>query len=124
MNGVAVARGPGSRRRAVSPWPFATPGIRVQRGIGETIVEMCPGGHLLPFWGSRLNTSFGRRIPQPMRYLEYKVVEEMNRELFEKAINDLIQQGWEPHGTLLILPRHDNEIANALFQAMVKIDRG
>jgi len=58
-----------------------------------------------------------------MRYLEYKVVEEVNIERFERAINELIRDGWEPHGQLLILPRHDNEIADGLFQAMVKIKR-
>lgn len=58
-----------------------------------------------------------------MRYLEYRIVEEVNRERFEKAVNDLLHQGWEPHGQLIILPRHDNEIADGLFQVMVKIER-
>ena len=58
-----------------------------------------------------------------MKYLAYKVVEEVNLERFEKAANALIAEGWEPHGALIILPRHDNEIADGLFQAMVKIDR-
>lgn len=58
-----------------------------------------------------------------MRYLEYKVVEEVNLERFEKLINGLIGDGWEPHGPLIILPRHDNEIADGLFQAMVRVDR-
>jgi hypothetical protein len=58
-----------------------------------------------------------------MRYLQYKVVEEVNRERFERAVNELLQQGWEPHGQLVILPRHDNEIADGLFQVMVKVQR-
>ncbi len=58
-----------------------------------------------------------------MRYLDYKVVKEVNLENFERAINELIRDGWEPHGQLLILPRHDNEISDGLFQAMVKIKR-
>lgn len=58
-----------------------------------------------------------------MHYLEYKVVEEVNLERFERTINELIRAGWEPHGPLIILPRHDNEIADGLFQAMVKIER-
>jgi hypothetical protein len=58
-----------------------------------------------------------------MHYLEYKIVEEVNLERFEKIINGLIRDGWEPHGQLLILPRHDNEIADGLFQAMVKVSR-
>lgn len=58
-----------------------------------------------------------------MRYLEYKIVEEVNRERFEKAVNDLIRQDWEPHGPLIILPRHDNEIADGLFQVMVRVQR-
>jgi hypothetical protein len=57
-----------------------------------------------------------------MKYLAYKIVEEVSVERFEKSINDLLRQGWEPHGSLLILPRHDDEIAHGLFQAMVKID--
>jgi hypothetical protein len=58
-----------------------------------------------------------------VKYQGYKVVEEVNLERFERAINDLIQAGWEPHGAPLILPRHDNEIADGLFQAMVRVDR-
>ena len=30
-----------------------------------------------------------------MRYLEYKIVEEVNVGRFEQAINDLIRKGWE-----------------------------
>ena len=58
-----------------------------------------------------------------MKYLEYKVVEEVNLERFQSAINALIREGWEPHGQPIILPRHDNEIADGLFQAMVKVAR-
>ncbi len=58
-----------------------------------------------------------------MKYLEYKIVEEVNNERFEKAINELLQRGWEPHGNLSILPRHDDEIADGLFQAMVRVQR-
>ncbi len=58
-----------------------------------------------------------------MKYLEYKIVEEVNNERFEKAINELLQRGWEPHGNLIILPRHDDEIADGLFQAMVRVQR-
>jgi len=56
-----------------------------------------------------------------MRYLEYKVVEEITVERFEKTINELIRQGWEPHGQLVILPRQSTDIADGLFQAMVKV---
>ena len=58
-----------------------------------------------------------------MKYLAYKIVEEVSVERFEFAVNELIRQGWEPHGSFMILPRHDNEIADGLFQAMVKTDR-
>jgi hypothetical protein len=58
-----------------------------------------------------------------VKYLEYKVVEEVNLERFERAINELLGKGWEPYGHLLILPRHDNEIADGMFQAMVRVDR-
>jgi hypothetical protein len=44
-------------------------------------------------------------------------------ERFDAAINGLLRQGWEPHGSLIILPRHDQEIADGLFQAMVKVQR-
>ncbi len=57
-----------------------------------------------------------------MKYIEYKIVEEVNVGRFEQTINELIRQGWEPHGSLIILPRHDDEIADGLFQAMVKVD--
>ncbi len=50
-----------------------------------------------------------------MRYLEYKIVEEVDIERFERVINELIRDGWEPHGQLIILPRHENEIADGLF---------
>jgi len=58
-----------------------------------------------------------------MKYLEYKVVQEVNIERFDRAINDLLRQGWEPHGSLIILPRHDEEIADGIFQAMVRVAR-
>jgi hypothetical protein len=58
-----------------------------------------------------------------MKYLEYKVVEDVSIERFERAINELIRQGWEPHGQPLILPRHSDEIAHGLFQAMVRVTR-
>ena len=58
-----------------------------------------------------------------MKYLEYKVVQEVNIERFDRAINDLLRQGWEPHGSLIILPRHDEEIADGIFQAMVRVVR-
>ena len=58
-----------------------------------------------------------------MKFLAYKIVEEVNVERFERTINELIRAGWEPHGALSILPRHDNEIADGLFQVMVKIQR-
>ena len=58
-----------------------------------------------------------------MRTLEYKIVEEVNRLRFEQSVNALIREGWEPHGQLIILPRHDNEIADGLFQAMVRVER-
>ncbi|MDB6168693.1 MAG: hypothetical protein JWM88_1557 [Verrucomicrobia bacterium] len=59
-----------------------------------------------------------------MKYLEYKIVEEVNRDRLEREVNQLLRTGWEPHGHLIILPRHDNEIADGLFQAMVRVDRG
>ena len=59
-----------------------------------------------------------------MKYLGYKIIEEVDRERFEQTINQLFRDGWEPHGSLIILPRHDNEIADPFFQALVKIDRG
>jgi len=58
-----------------------------------------------------------------MRYLEYKVIEEVNVERFMKAVNDLIKEGWEPHGPFIVVPRHDNEISDGLYQAMVRVDR-
>ena len=58
-----------------------------------------------------------------MRYLEYKVVEEVNVERFMKAVNALIAEGWEPHGQFIVVPRHDNEIADGLYQAMVRVQR-
>jgi hypothetical protein len=58
-----------------------------------------------------------------MKYLEYKVVEEVSVEHFERAINELIRQGWEPHGPMQILPRHEGGISDGLFQAMVKVSR-
>ena len=58
-----------------------------------------------------------------MKYLEYKVVQEVNIERFDRAINELLRQGWEPHGSLIILPRHDEEIADGIFQAMVRVTR-
>lgn len=58
-----------------------------------------------------------------MKYLEYKIVQEVSIERFDAAINGLLRQGWEPHGSLIILPRHDQEIADGLFQAMVKVQR-
>ena len=58
-----------------------------------------------------------------MKYLEYKIVEEVNPERFVHIINDHIRQGWEPQGNLLIMPRHDNEISDGFFQAMVRIQR-
>ena len=58
-----------------------------------------------------------------MKYLEYKIVEEVNVEQFVRAINELMRQGWEPHGNLVIVPRHDNEIADGFFQPMVKVQR-
>ena len=58
-----------------------------------------------------------------MKYLEYKIVEEVNLERLVRAINELVREGWEPHGNLVILPRHDDEISDALFQPMVKIER-
>ena len=58
-----------------------------------------------------------------MKYLEYKIVQEVSIDRFDSAINGMLSQGWEPHGSLIILPRHDQEIADGLFQAMVKIQR-
>ena len=58
-----------------------------------------------------------------MQYLEYKVIEDVDLERFTQAINELIRQGWEPHGSFIILPRHDSELADGLFQAMVKVRR-
>jgi len=58
-----------------------------------------------------------------MKYLEYKIVEEASVERFERAINELIGRGWEPHGQLIILPRHNDEIGHGLFQAMVRVER-
>ena len=58
-----------------------------------------------------------------MKYLEYKIVEEVNIERLIRAINELIHKGWEPHGNLLVVPRHDEEIGDVLFQPMVKIER-
>lgn len=58
-----------------------------------------------------------------MKFLEYKLVEEVNIGRFERTINELIRAGWEPHGALIIVPRHDNGIADGLFQAMVRIQR-
>lgn len=58
-----------------------------------------------------------------MKYLEYKIVEEVNVERFVRTINELIRQGWEPHGSLFLLPRHDNEIADGFYQPMVRIER-
>lgn len=58
-----------------------------------------------------------------MKYLEYKIVQEVNIERFDATINELLRHGWEPHGSLIILPRHDQEIADGLFQAMVKVQR-
>jgi hypothetical protein len=60
---------------------------------------------------------------RPMRYVAYKVVEEVNFERLEKAVSALLHEGWEPHGSLVIVPRHDNEISDGLFQPMVKIER-
>jgi hypothetical protein len=64
-----------------------------------------------------------RAAARIMKFLAYKIVEEVNVERFERTINELIRAGWEPHGALIILPRHDNEIADGLFQVMVKIER-
>lgn len=58
-----------------------------------------------------------------MRYLAYKIVEEVNFERLEKAVNALLHEGWEPHGPLVIVARHDNEISDGLFQPMVKVER-
>jgi hypothetical protein len=64
-----------------------------------------------------------RRRLVAMKYLGYKLVEEVNHERLVLAINELIQQGWEPHGPVVIVPRHQEEISDRLFQAMVKIQR-
>ncbi len=58
-----------------------------------------------------------------MQYLEYKVIEDVTLARFEQTINELIRQGWEPHGPFIILPRHNHELADGLFQAMVKVKR-
>jgi len=58
-----------------------------------------------------------------MKYLAYKIVEEISVEHFERRINELLREGWEPHGPMQILPRHEGGIADGLFQAMVKIAR-
>ena len=64
-----------------------------------------------------------RAAARIMKFLEYKIVDEVNVERFERSINEMIRAGWEPHGALIILPRHDNEIADGLFQVMVKVQR-
>ena len=58
-----------------------------------------------------------------MQYLEYKIIEDVDLDRFTQTINGLIRQGWEPHGSFIILPRHGNELADGLFQAMVKVKR-
>ena len=59
----------------------------------------------------------------PVRYLEYRIVEDANAENLTRLVNALVAQGWEPHGNLIIRPRHAEEIGDALFQVMVKIER-
>lgn len=58
-----------------------------------------------------------------MRYLGYKIVEEVNLERLQKEVNALLAEGWEPLGAVIILPRHDNEIDDGLFQTLVKVER-
>ena len=58
-----------------------------------------------------------------MKFQQYKIVQEVDPERLVRAINQLFHEGWEPHGSLIILPRHDNEIGDGLFQAMVKVTR-
>ena len=58
-----------------------------------------------------------------MKYLAYKVVEEVDLERFEKTINAMLQAGWEPHGGFIIVPKHTEGISDGLFQAMVKVQR-
>jgi hypothetical protein len=58
-----------------------------------------------------------------VKYLEYKVVEEVNLERLAQAVNQLLREGWEPHGPLIVVPRHDNEIADGLYQPVVRVQR-
>ena len=48
---------------------------------------------------------------------EYKIVEEMSRELLEIAVNELIQEGWKPKGGLQIAK---DEHFDCYYQAMIK----
>lgn len=56
-----------------------------------------------------------------MRVTDYKIVKDILEDRFEKSIKSLIQQGWQPHGNLIILPRQGDETNDGYFQAMVKI---
>lgn len=56
-----------------------------------------------------------------MKYLAYKIVEEVDRERFEKTINAMLQEGWEPYGGFFIVPKHAEGISDGLFQAMVRV---
>jgi hypothetical protein len=58
-----------------------------------------------------------------MQFLEYKIIEDVSLDRFQQTINELIRQGWEPHGQLIIVPRHEHELADGLFQVMVKVRR-
>lgn len=58
-----------------------------------------------------------------MKYLEYKIVEAANIEDLSRTINRLLADEWRPWGTLIVRPRHADEIADTFYQTMVKCDR-
>lgn len=52
---------------------------------------------------------------------EYKVIRQRSIEPLETEVNELIGQGWQPHGPLLKVPI--NKSGSAMIQPMVKYEK-
>lgn len=51
--------------------------------------------------------------------VEYKVIQEDGIETLTKIVNDLIERGWRPHGSLVVIPKLPSGTALMYCQAMV-----
>jgi hypothetical protein len=52
-----------------------------------------------------------------MKVTDYKVISDYAYKEFEAQVNDHIKQGWQPHGSLVIINRNG---FHEMSQAMVK----